>query len=154
MFDFFADETGAVTVDWVVLTAAIVGLGMATMAVVSGGVENVSNDTARQLALIEVGENPFASLQGFDLGGFTHAIDDGLAENTYASYAGDGYTDEQVLTALTGYHDSLVGGSASYSDTDVDQYAGVYAAAQERGIDVSDYTDPGEFSTIYHAANS
>jgi len=34
---FRNDEDGAVTVDWVVLTAAIVGLGIAIMATVGGG---------------------------------------------------------------------------------------------------------------------
>ena len=34
---FFADEDGAVTVDWVVLTAAIVGLGIAVITIVAGG---------------------------------------------------------------------------------------------------------------------
>ncbi|RMA44040.1 hypothetical protein [Rhodophyticola porphyridii] len=48
MKTFIASESGAVTVDWVVLTAAIVGLGLAVMAVVSGGVGDVANsiDTA------------------------------------------------------------------------------------------------------------
>jgi Flp pilus assembly pilin Flp len=46
---FIADESGAVTVDWVVLTAALVGLGLAVMAVVSGGVEDLSNDIDGQL---------------------------------------------------------------------------------------------------------
>ncbi|UWQ20233.1 Flp family type IVb pilin [Jannaschia sp. W003] len=36
---FVRDEAGAVTVDWVVLTAALVGLGLAVMGVVSSGVE-------------------------------------------------------------------------------------------------------------------
>ena len=39
---FVADEEGAVTVDWVVLTAAIVGLGLAVMAVVKPGVNDMS----------------------------------------------------------------------------------------------------------------
>ena len=39
---FRADEDGAVTVDWVVLTAAIVGLGLAVMAVVKPGVNDMS----------------------------------------------------------------------------------------------------------------
>lgn len=34
---FRRDEDGAVTVDWVVLTAAIVGLGIATIAAVTDG---------------------------------------------------------------------------------------------------------------------
>ena len=46
---FVRDEYGAVTVDWVVLTAALVGLGLAVMAVVSGGVENLSGDIDTQL---------------------------------------------------------------------------------------------------------
>lgn len=33
--NFAKSESGAVTVDWVVLTAALVGLGLAVMAVVS-----------------------------------------------------------------------------------------------------------------------
>jgi Flp pilus assembly pilin Flp len=41
---FVSDESGAVTVDWVVLTAAIVGLGLAVMSVVSGGVEDLSGN--------------------------------------------------------------------------------------------------------------
>jgi len=35
---FYADEDGAVTVDWVVLTAAVVGLGIAGVYAVSNGV--------------------------------------------------------------------------------------------------------------------
>ena len=34
---FVAEENGAVTVDWVVLTAAIVGLGIAVISTVSRG---------------------------------------------------------------------------------------------------------------------
>ena len=41
---FKNDESGAVTVDWVVLTAALVGLGLAVMGVVRGGVQNLSTD--------------------------------------------------------------------------------------------------------------
>ena len=34
---FVKEEAGAVTVDWVVLTAAIVGLGIAVISTISGG---------------------------------------------------------------------------------------------------------------------
>ena len=37
--NFRKDEDGAVTVDWVVLTAAIVGLGVAAVSTVEGGVD-------------------------------------------------------------------------------------------------------------------
>lgn len=34
---FLNDEDGAVTVDWVVLTAAVVGLGFAVISTIAGG---------------------------------------------------------------------------------------------------------------------
>ena len=47
--NFAADESGAVTVDWVVLTAAIVGLGIAVIASVSTGVNNLGGDISTAL---------------------------------------------------------------------------------------------------------
>ena len=40
--NFRKDEDGAVTVDWVVLTAAVVGLGVAGVATVQDGVETLA----------------------------------------------------------------------------------------------------------------
>ncbi|MCK4861329.1 MAG: hypothetical protein KAS85_05390 [Rhodobacteraceae bacterium] len=40
--NFIKDESGAVTVDWVVLTAAIVGIAIAVITVISSGVEDAS----------------------------------------------------------------------------------------------------------------
>lgn len=57
---FINDESGAVTVDWVVLTAALVGLGLAVMSVVSGGIENLSSDIGQSLANQAVGGTGFA----------------------------------------------------------------------------------------------
>ncbi|WP_109669820.1 hypothetical protein [Roseicyclus mahoneyensis] len=62
---FAKSESGAVTVDWVVLTAALVGLGLAVMAVVSGGVENLSTDIAQELANAQPAANPFATAVTF-----------------------------------------------------------------------------------------
>ena len=63
--NFAKSESGAVTVDWVVLTAALVGLGLAVMAVVSGGVENLSNDIAQELANAQPNANPFTGNSAF-----------------------------------------------------------------------------------------
>ncbi len=57
---FRNDEDGAVTVDWVVLTAAIVGLGIAVYGVISGGIEDLSNDINGELKKDVVGQG-FAS---------------------------------------------------------------------------------------------
>jgi Flp pilus assembly pilin Flp len=49
-FNSFArDESGAVTVDWVVLTAAIVGLGLAVISSVRTGTSNLATDIETSL---------------------------------------------------------------------------------------------------------
>ena len=51
---FTRDEDGAVTVDWVVLTAAVVGLGIAAIATVRGGVDSLAGDIDTSLENGEV----------------------------------------------------------------------------------------------------
>ena len=63
--NFASNESGAVTVDWVVLTAALVGLGLAVMAVVSGGVEDLSTDIGQSLTDVDPLTDPFASNSTF-----------------------------------------------------------------------------------------
>ena len=46
---FKKDESGAVTVDWVVLTAAIVGLGMVVMTTVGPGVTDLGSKIVTDL---------------------------------------------------------------------------------------------------------
>ncbi len=48
--NFRNDEDGAVTVDWVVLTAAIVGLGIAVLTSVSGGTTALGNKISSTLS--------------------------------------------------------------------------------------------------------
>jgi len=44
LYYFRDDESGAVTVDWVVLTSAIVGISLAVIVLISGGVSQASNN--------------------------------------------------------------------------------------------------------------
>lgn len=53
--NFRADEDGAVTVDWVVLTAAIVGLGIAVLGTVRGGATDLAGDIGTELEDTVVG---------------------------------------------------------------------------------------------------
>lgn len=46
---YLRSEDGAVTVDWVVMTGGVVGLGLATTALVSGGVSGASNNISGAL---------------------------------------------------------------------------------------------------------
>ncbi|MEM9425192.1 MAG: hypothetical protein AAGA06_00680 [Pseudomonadota bacterium] len=47
---FLKDESGAVTVDWVVLTAAIVGLGIAVLTSVGGGTTDLADAISTNLS--------------------------------------------------------------------------------------------------------
>ena len=47
---FLKDESGAVTVDWVVLTAAIVGLGIAVLTTVGNGTTALADAVSSELA--------------------------------------------------------------------------------------------------------
>lgn len=66
---FLKDETGAVAADWVVLTAGLVGLGIAVVSLVSGGVENQSLDIANWLANIPVLREAITTVASFDFSG-------------------------------------------------------------------------------------
>ncbi|MCC6305895.1 MAG: hypothetical protein IT545_11960 [Rhodobacteraceae bacterium] len=52
---FRTDESGAVTVDWVVLTAAIVGLGIVVMTTVGGGITTLSGNISSAIGATTVG---------------------------------------------------------------------------------------------------
>jgi len=51
---FGRDEDGAVTVDWVVLTAAIVGLGIAVLTSVSGGTTSLADKISAELGTMSI----------------------------------------------------------------------------------------------------
>ncbi|MTH97312.1 hypothetical protein E1297_15070 [Roseibium sp. RKSG952] len=52
--EFLSNEDGAVTVDWVVLTAAVVGLGAIAYASLSTSFQHVDSQTGSALANIEI----------------------------------------------------------------------------------------------------
>ncbi|KPN63220.1 hypothetical protein AKJ29_11015 [Aliiroseovarius crassostreae] len=51
---FKADEDGAVTVDWVVLTAAIVGLGVAVLTSVSSSTDALATKVSNKINTMSV----------------------------------------------------------------------------------------------------
>ena len=55
--EYLKREDGAVTVDWVVLTASIVGLGLAVIVVVTDGAINQSGSVGNWLESLSVGDN-------------------------------------------------------------------------------------------------
>ena len=55
LFRFLRDESAAVTVDWVVLTAAIVGLGVAVIGTIKTGSETTATNVRNAIVEIAVG---------------------------------------------------------------------------------------------------
>jgi Flp pilus assembly pilin Flp len=55
--DFLNDEDGAVTIDWVVLTAAIVGLGIAVLAAVGGATSDLAGEIEAKIDTVTVSAN-------------------------------------------------------------------------------------------------
>ncbi|MEL6411400.1 MAG: hypothetical protein AAGK67_09940 [Pseudomonadota bacterium] len=53
--NFRSEEDGAVTVDWVVLTAAVVGLGVAGVTAVNGGVVSLADRISSAVATADIG---------------------------------------------------------------------------------------------------
>ena len=55
LFRFYQDQSGAVTVDWVVLTAAIVGLGVIVLLPIAYTTENSATAVAGVVSSAPVG---------------------------------------------------------------------------------------------------
>ncbi len=53
---FISDTSGAITVDWVVLTAAVVGLMFAALTVFFNGITAHADLTATELSSMEIGD--------------------------------------------------------------------------------------------------
>lgn len=67
---YIEDESGAVAADWVVMSAGIVGLGMAAVSTVSGGMEDLSFEIQELLANTDVGlRNAMVQVASFDFSG-------------------------------------------------------------------------------------
>lgn len=54
---FFSDQDGAVTVDWVVLTAAVVGLGVSVVLTASNGTTRLSETIDNGITAVQVTAN-------------------------------------------------------------------------------------------------
>lgn len=66
---FLNDESGAVATDWVVVTSGIVGLGIATVSVLSGGLEDLSGEIAQALGSINIFGTAQELVASFDFTG-------------------------------------------------------------------------------------
>jgi phosphomannomutase len=155
---FIQDETGAVTVDWVVLTSALVGLGIAVTLVVSGGVENVSNDVAQTLADTSVEFTFFGNAADAASAIFSSAESIFYGEEQSNGFISDfsdpnNYSDEQLQQV---YQTSQAYNAQSGNAESVDQLGILETAASNRGraLDAGDGPTFTQASQTFAAANS
>lgn len=129
---FAASESGAVTVDWVVLTGAVVGLGLSTMAVVSGGVESLANDTAQGIAGTSIST------------AFAGAVE--LFNGDFSGGAG-GFTGASVVNAA-GFGDILQIGQGEMAELTMDVPPGSTSATIDFDLIAADDFD-GDTATVW-----
>jgi len=141
---FTKDESGAITVDWVVLTAAIVGIAIAVISVISGGVESASVGIDDELVVASnftfggddenwaSGYIPLSPLHGQSWG------DNGLdnegrtwAENTY-----DGWSNVSDADLVSMYNADYASATTNNDPTRADYVAAQETILTERGISI------------------
>ena len=152
MFEsYISDEAGAVTVDWVVLTAALVGLGLAVAGVISAGLESQSGDIEASLDGHGLLHTSFggAVATGFDFAGaafdadrYQGRFDDMLASQADADRGA--LTTEDVANLVTTNMDQAihwgtqagVNGNQAQMQAQIDYALATEAFAVQNGYDV------------------
>ena len=150
---FWTDESGAITVDWVVLTAGMVGLGLGTMGVVSGGADDLTTDMDNQMQIEHIivsfgtdfGAFDFSAYQRMDpvhhAGNWTHLM--GVIGGMNQAQL-----DTQLAQALT---HAATGATPEIQAWGVDVYAATYNQMVQNGEDVSGMTHPQELINTWQA---
>jgi len=108
MLGFWTDESGAITVDWTVLTAAIVGMGIASAAAVRTGTDSLGSDinSALQNASVAGIMTTVAEFSFDDVTGLTRTGWGWRAVGSYGGWTASGDTNhiEIVESGHRGVH--------------------------------------------------
>ncbi len=112
---FNSNEAGAVTVDWVVLTAAIVGIAIAVLTLVAGGINTSANSSNTQIASSE-------SVAGLITGASANTGSGFVDKSTYGTHA-------QTTLAVWGFPDA---------PTEPTEYE-VYYGTNSQGVQTGTY---------------
>ena len=130
---FLRDDGGAVTVDWVVLTAAIVGLALATVALVNAGMTSVAQDISDDMGSFDFSSSiQLASSSGWGSNDLLNTS--GVTNEGYASWT-SGYSDAELVEVYNAYH---AGSHPTMLDPGdrVDSIGALEAEMNGRGIDI------------------
>lgn len=129
---FFAEDRGAVTVDWVVLTAALVAVGLATAGVVASGINDLSNATADELSGTEI-TTRFPTISTLFEGDFSNGL---------GAFLGG------TATSLAGFGDVLQLGAGETAELTVSVPPGAETATFSFDLIAGDDLDGGDTATI------
>lgn len=122
---FARAEDGAVTVDWTVLAAAVVGLGVSTVAAVRTGVVNLGSDINGTLSSASIAE----------LGAL-----DGAAPFSYTR-----------LFASDSLYSSWMSSFSGWPDATLLQMYGIYAAGAQTYLDSGQTVDAAYYTDLSYA---
>ena len=128
---FLISESGAITVDWVVLTAAATGMALAATAIVETGIDDLASDLEAQLRTQQVSD---AFVQ-FDSSFFNDLYDLGMVTEANAEVFFDianEMTNAEILDALEQGMMDLNDGLLS--DAEIAQLVAVASVAIQRNI--------------------
>lgn len=103
LINFTKDESGAVTVDWVVLTAAIVGIAIAVISLISGGLETASEGINGELQ----------TASAVTLGGSSGDSDYAWNEKTYNDYADEAFANMAENGGVIDIHQDIANDAPS-----------------------------------------
>ncbi|AHM02915.1 hypothetical protein roselon_00474 [Roseibacterium elongatum DSM 19469] len=131
---YLSSDSGAVTVDWVVLTATLVGLGLAVIAVVSGGTSDLSSDVDIFLASTDISEvHDWAAQAGSGWGDFPLVNVVGFDMAHYQEFATRaGTTEAAMLGQLNEAYQAYLAGTWPEGDA-IDAIGATQAAMLEAG---------------------
>ncbi len=144
---FLKDESGAVTVDWVVLTAAIVGIAIAVLTLIAAGINTSSNTTSERLssgtdvASLIGGSSGYGTWQDYMSG---NGDDPDLALAAAAADAPEGFE-------TSNYYDEATGAPVYYQNNSDPSSGGyTYSIAGEEMTDSEFFGNGG--STTHYAS--
>ncbi|GAA5068789.1 hypothetical protein N0B44_01440 [Roseibacterium beibuensis] len=121
--NFLHDEGGAITVDYTVLSAAVVGMTIAATAVVTGSIENLTQRIDTELRTRQLND----SFIGFDSSHFEALYEAGLVTEEGAAdlfAAANGMMNQDIINALEAGLESIQNGTIT-----IEEAAELYAIA-------------------------
>lgn len=137
--EFILDETGAITVDYVVLSAAAVGMAIATTDVLRVGIGDMTSNLEEQLRTRNLSDD-FVS---FDASHFGPSIQSGFMNETDANELfnlANQMTNASIMSLLEEGFTALSNG-VELSDMDYAELSAVASVARQRNIADSQMLD-------------